>query len=99
MPAGEVLARVDPGDLKGPLAPGVLAWLAERTGLVAGSLDVVLAWRPERAVEGALPVREVEPAAHPRVDRARRWRTELRVFEGERRDGRARPRAGAGGWS
>jgi hypothetical protein len=82
VPAEEVLARVDPADLKGPLAPAVLAWLAERTGLVAGSLDVVLAWMPERVVEGP-PVREVEPAAHPRVDRARRWRRELRVFEGE----------------
>jgi GNAT superfamily N-acetyltransferase len=78
-----VLARVDPGDLKGPLAPGVLAWLAERTVLVAGSLDVVLAWVPGRRAEGALAVREVEPAAHPRVDRARRWRRELRVFEGD----------------
>jgi GNAT superfamily N-acetyltransferase len=83
VPADEVLARVDPRDLKGPLAPGVLAWLAERTGLVAGSLDVVLAWVPERAGGDALAVREVERPDHPRVDRARRWRRELRVFEDE----------------
>ena len=83
LPAEEVLARVDPADLKGPLAPAVLVWLAERTGLVAGSLDVVLAWLPERGVEGALPAREVAARGHPRVDRARRWRRELRVFEGE----------------
>jgi GNAT superfamily N-acetyltransferase len=82
VPAGEVLERVDPRDLKGPLAPAVLAWLAERTGLVAGSLDVVLAWVPERATDGA-PVREVEPGDHPRVVRARRWRRDLRVFEGD----------------
>jgi GNAT superfamily N-acetyltransferase len=82
VPAEEVLARVDPQDLKGPLAPGVLAWLAERTGLVAGSLDVVLAWVPQRAAGGAA-VKEVEPAMHPRVERARRWRRELRVFEGD----------------
>jgi hypothetical protein len=82
VPADEVLGRVDPGDLKGPLAPGVLAWLAERTGLVAGSLDVVLAWVPGRVADSA-PVQEVEPAAHPRVERARRWRSELRVFEGD----------------
>ncbi len=81
VPAGEVLARVDPQDLKGPLAPGVLAWLAERTGLVAGSLDVVLAWVAGTA--GGVPVREVEPGDHPRVVRARRWRSDLRVFEGE----------------
>jgi hypothetical protein len=83
VPAEEVLARVDPGDLKGPLAPGVLTWLAERTGLVAGSLDVVLAWIPGPAPREALAVAEIEPAAHPRVDRARRWRSELRVFEGD----------------
>lgn len=81
VPPEEVLARVDPGDLKGPLAPGVLAWLASRTQLVAGSLDVVLAWVPERAVVSTLPVREIEPGDHPRVVRARRWRSELRVFE------------------
>lgn len=83
VPPDEVLARVDPQDLKGPLAPAVLAWLAERTGLVAGSLDVVLAWVPERAAPHAAAVREVEPAAHPRVERARRWRRQLRVFEGD----------------
>jgi hypothetical protein len=82
VPASEVLGRVDPGDLKGPLAPGVLAWLAERTGLVAGSLDVVLAWTPGRAVDG-VRVREVEAGDHPRVERAQRWRRELRVFEGD----------------
>jgi GNAT superfamily N-acetyltransferase len=82
VPPDEVLARVDPQDLKGPLAPGVLTWLAERTGLVAGSLDVVLAWAPGHVATEAAEVREVEPAAHPRVDRARRWRHELRVFEG-----------------
>lgn len=83
VPAEEVLARVDPQDLKGPLAPGVLAWLAERTGLVAGSLDVVLAWVPGRAAGEASVIQEIEPAAHPRVERARRWREELRVFEGD----------------
>ena len=29
------------------------------------------------------PVREIEPGGHPRVDRARRWRSDLRVFEGD----------------
>ena len=50
---------------------------------MAGSLDVVLAWVPERAGGDALAVREVERPDHPRVDRARRWRRELRVFEDE----------------
>jgi GNAT superfamily N-acetyltransferase len=82
VPAAEVRERIDPADLKGPLAPGVLAWLAERTGLTAGSLDVVLAWMPARSPAATVPVREVEPGAHPRVARARRWRRDVRVFEG-----------------
>jgi GNAT superfamily N-acetyltransferase len=82
VPAAEVDGRIDPADLKGPLAPGVLAWLAERTGLAAGSLDIVLAWLPERAIASDLPVREVAPGDHPRVARALRWRRGVRVFEG-----------------
>jgi GNAT superfamily N-acetyltransferase len=83
VPADEVHAVVDPTNLNGPMAPGVLAWLAERTGLRAGSLDVVLAWVPERAVASPVAVREVDAGDHPRVVRARRWRRDLRVFAGE----------------
>jgi GNAT superfamily N-acetyltransferase len=83
LPAGEVHAAVDPTNLNGPVAPGVLAWLAERTGLRAGSLDVVLAWTPRDLPPPAVAVREVEPDDHPRVVRARRWRQDLRVFAGD----------------
>jgi hypothetical protein len=83
VPADEVHAVVDPTNLNGPVAPGVLAWLAERTGLRAGSLDVVLAWVPERAVSPSVAVREVDAGDHPRVVRARRWRRDLRVFAGD----------------
>jgi hypothetical protein len=83
VPAGEVLAAVDPTNLNGPVAPPVLAWLADRTGLRAGSLDVVLAWVPERATPPDRAVREVSPGDHPRIVRARRWRRDLRVFEGD----------------
>jgi hypothetical protein len=83
VPAEEVHAAVDPTNLNGPLAPGVLAWLADRTGLRAGSLDVVLAWVPERPVSSSVAVREVSAGDHPRVVRARRWRRDVRVFEGE----------------
>jgi GNAT superfamily N-acetyltransferase len=83
VPPGEVLAAVDPTNLNGPVAPSVLAWLAERTGLRAGSLDVVLAWVPERAVVAPAGMDEVAPGDHPRIVRARRWRRDLRVFEGE----------------
>ncbi|HET8758996.1 MAG TPA: hypothetical protein VFM58_23470, partial [Solirubrobacteraceae bacterium] len=94
VPAEEVLAAVDPANLNGPMAPPVLAWLADRTGLRAGSLDVVLAWVPERgdardpaaardlAAGRDLAVHEVSPGDHPRITRARRWRRDLRVFAG-----------------
>ena len=81
VPADEVLARVDPEDLKGPLAPGFQSWLAGRTGLVAGSLDVLLAWIPGGgAGEPAEPVHAIDPGDHPRVDRARRWRSDLTFY-------------------
>jgi hypothetical protein len=84
VPPDEVHAAVDPTNLNGPIAPGVLAWLAERTGLRAGSLDVVLAWTPrDLASPRDLAVREIEPGDHPRVVRARRWRRDLRVFAGD----------------
>jgi len=83
VPPDEVLAAIDPTNLNGPVAPSVLAWLAERTGLRAGSLDVVLAWVPERAIAAPVAVREVSPGDHPRIVRARRWRRDLRVFEGD----------------
>jgi RimJ/RimL family protein N-acetyltransferase len=96
VPAGEVHAAIDPTNLNGPLAPGVLAWLAERTGLRAGSLDVVLAWTPRYLAAARdlspprdlpstrdLAVREVSLDDHPRVVRARRWRRDLRVFVGD----------------
>ncbi len=83
LPAEEVHAIIDPTNLNGPVAPAVLAWLAERTGLRAGSLDVVLAWVPRDLGAPGLPVREVSRDDHPRVVRARRWRRDLRVFEGD----------------
>jgi GNAT superfamily N-acetyltransferase len=85
VPPDEVLAAVDPTNLNGPASPSVLAWLSERTGLRAGSLDVVLAWVPDRAPAApcGATVREVSPGDHPRIVRARRWRRDLRVFEGE----------------
>jgi GNAT superfamily N-acetyltransferase len=96
VPADEVRGAVDPTNLNGPLSPSVLAWLAERTGLRAGSLDVVLAWVPrdlaaprdlaprrDLARRRDLAVREVSPGDHPRIVRARRWRRDLRVFEGD----------------
>jgi GNAT superfamily N-acetyltransferase len=82
VPPAEVLAAVDPANLNGPVAPDVLAWLADRTGLRAGSLDVVLAWTPRDLAPGP-EVREVSRDDHPRVVRARRWRSDLRVFAGD----------------
>jgi GNAT superfamily N-acetyltransferase len=77
----EVLARMAPGDVRAPLLPAFLAWLAERTGGAPDSLDVVLAALRPHHGGGGVPVREVDPAEHPRVRRALGVRREVRVFE------------------
>ena len=79
--ATEVDARLDPGDFNGPLRIGFLAWLAERTGTVPGSVDVVLA-RTEAATGARLP--ELRADEHHRVRRARAHRDDVRVFGDER---------------
>lgn len=83
-----VAADVDPGWVHGFLPPGsysapmsafFLAALAERVGGEPGAYDIGLV-----APDAAVPMRveEVE-SDHPRVGRARRYRTDVRVFEAD----------------
>jgi hypothetical protein len=78
----EVHARLaqhaDP--LAAALAPDVVMWLAERSGLHAGIVDVVLAAPAsgrERSTWGA----PAPPSEHPRVVRALERRTDVRIHE------------------
>jgi GNAT superfamily N-acetyltransferase len=77
----EIAAHADLGDVRAPLLPGFLAWLAARTGGAPDSLDVVLAVRPGTAAAAPAGVREADPGAHARVRRALGVRREVRVFE------------------
>jgi GNAT superfamily N-acetyltransferase len=73
-----VRAHLHPDDLAGPMRAHFLAALGDELGAEPGSLDVVLAAIGEGGAVDAL--QEVLDADHPRVERARRWRDEVRVF-------------------
>ncbi len=73
--------RLPGGDLSAPMGSQFLSALGERLGTPPGSLDVVLCARGE-AGEPGLALVEVSPTVrHPRVDRAHRYRRNVRVYE------------------
>ena len=77
---GLVAARLPPGDLEAPMSAAFLGWLGERLGSQPGSLDVVLA---AEGLGGTPPLElraVVDPARHPRVARALRYRDELTAW-------------------
>jgi hypothetical protein len=73
-----VAGQLPDDDLSAPMSAAFLVALGERVGRHPGSLDVVLA-APGLAGEPKLV--EVAGAEHPRVVRAHRYRSEVRVFE------------------
>ena len=79
--------RLEPWDLSAPLGPAFLADLAAALGREPDNLDLVLAGAAGGG-EPALALEEVEAdPSHPRVARAQRYRTDLRVFETPGREG------------
>ncbi len=77
-------------DLTGPMRPDFLARLGARLDARPGSLDVTLAARGTLGSAAGTP--ELRPLAagapeHPRVTRARRYRTEVRAFADPERRG------------
>jgi hypothetical protein len=81
VPADEVHEQLRPDDLNGPMRPGFVTWLAERLGVAAGSVDIVLA---NAGGVAAGQLTETQGTVHPRITRARAYRTEVRVFEDAR---------------
>jgi hypothetical protein len=81
-----VRARLPGGDLIAPTSPAFLTWAAERLGADPGPVDAVLVTFGGEAVPG-LRLVPSEEASHPRVERAMRYRTDVRVFEDEGRRG------------
>lgn len=73
-----VKAQLPGDDLSAPMSPRFLVALGERIGREPGSLDVVLT---ARGLAGDPELVEVSGAEHPRVVRAHRYRSGVRVFE------------------
>lgn len=73
-----VRAQLPGDDLGAPMGARFLVALGERIGRQAGSLDVVLA---APGLGGEPELVEVAGADHPRVLRAHRYRSGVRVFE------------------
>jgi RimJ/RimL family protein N-acetyltransferase len=75
----EVAARVPPGDFSLPMSAATLTWLAQRLESRPATFDALLCRIGDG---GGAPdwLREVDGHDHPRVDRASRYRAEMRVF-------------------
>jgi RimJ/RimL family protein N-acetyltransferase len=75
----EVAARVPPGDLSLPMSAATLSWLAQRLQSTPATFDALLC--RTGSGEGAPEwLREIDGHDHPRVERASRYRHEMRVF-------------------
>ena len=73
-----VHAQVADDPLSAPLGARFLSALADRVGAEPGCLDVVLV-APGTAIDAGLELRPAD-GDHPRVDRARRHRTDVQVW-------------------
>jgi hypothetical protein len=76
-----VAAQLPADNLSAPLQPPFLGWLSEQLRTEAGSLDVLLVAGPAGTPE--LELVAVGDADHPRLVRARRYRSEVLVYEPE----------------
>jgi RimJ/RimL family protein N-acetyltransferase len=78
----EVDARVPRGDFSIPMSAGFVSWIAERLGARAATHDAVLVAisRGGPPTEGVELV-EVAESDHPRVQRAVRYRRDVRMYE------------------
>jgi GNAT superfamily N-acetyltransferase len=79
VPADDVLNELPAGDLSAWTHPSFQLWLAERLGSKPGSRDLVLAAPPTDHADLELIPRD-DLGEHDRVQRAARYRTDLRVF-------------------
>jgi len=77
--AAEVAERVPPGDFSVPMSAVTLHWLAQRLDSKPATFDALLCRVGDG---GGAPawLREIDGHDHPRVERASRYRAEMRVF-------------------
>jgi hypothetical protein len=81
-----VAARVEPGDLSVPMSAEFLSWIAEQTGGRPATFDALLC----ALGTGAGAPSWLAPAAaldHPRVERAARYRRDMRIWTTAEGDG------------
>jgi hypothetical protein len=76
-----VREQLPEGDLSAPLNPPFLSLLSSRAGRRVNSLDVLCVAEPLPGPP-AMPLTPVAAADHPRAVRARRYRDDVRVWEG-----------------
>jgi hypothetical protein len=89
VPRDEVIAQLDPNDIAAAMRAPFLAWLGQRLGARVGLADATLA-APGLREPPPVPLDEAlaaDFAGTERVDRALRFRTDLRVFTTVDRDG------------
>ena len=75
----EVAAHIPPGDLSAPMSAATLHWLAARLDSKPATFDQILGCIGTGLGAPAW-LHEVDAHDHPRVERAARYRREMRVF-------------------
>jgi GNAT superfamily N-acetyltransferase len=78
----EVRAHLPDDDPATPMSAPFLAWLGRRLGTAPGALDVVLVAPTVHEPHDLAPASDAE--AHARVQRALRYRSEVRVYRDQR---------------
>lgn len=84
----EVLARLAPGDPGAPMSAAFLAWLGARLRTEPGALDLVMVADHLDPADAPIQVSPAPDAdAHDRVQRARRYRSEVSIHTDPARRG------------
>jgi GNAT superfamily N-acetyltransferase len=77
-----VAARLPPDDLSAPLLPPFLGALEAATGKRVNNIDILMI-APRDDGEPGVGVKVIDDSDHPRVRRARRYRTGVTVYQAE----------------
>ena len=89
----EVADRAPSGDFSAPLSAGFLNWVATSLGTTSGPIDALFVRRalgPEAGVRSddeQVSLEPVDDLDHARVSRANKYRSDVRVFTTESREG------------
>ena len=75
----EIAQRLPAGDFSAPMSAATLGWIAERLGSTPATFDALLC-RPGTGAGAPRWLHEVDGHDHPRVERASRYREDMRVF-------------------